>query len=76
MKVKKLRKKLSLNKETVTHLQTHQLKAIKGGACTCANTGCNTNIFIGCGGVTDCGCRPTLAITCFCETILPFTDCC
>jgi natural product precursor len=39
MKTLKIRKKLTLNKETVTKLEGDELKKVKGGNCTC-ETGC------------------------------------
>lgn len=89
MKKRKINKKLSLNKRTVSHLDPGQLKGVKGGEftdyCTIVCTGPETQCPIECGpfnqetavcGTYDqtCGCM-TGVVTCGDFTCDPHPNC-
>jgi hypothetical protein len=77
MKTKKLQKKLGLNKETVVHLNNDILKRVRGGVCTCQETGCATALK--CQPFTACNNCETLQDTCYTDCggcITLFTLCC
>ena len=70
MKIKKVTRKLGLKKETVSNLNTGTMGKVKGGACTCIHTGCQTYITM-CPPRTEASCDftigcPTFDVTCFC----------
>ncbi len=62
MKIKKLDKKLMLKKETVTNLNSREMKSLKGGVSE--ETYCLTDCRTRCGFETDCRC--TILRTCEC----------
>jgi hypothetical protein len=69
MRTKSLSKKLQLNKKTIAQLNANEQKFLKGGACTCLNTGCATYIWQQCGKFTDCACETLADPECF-ETFI------
>jgi len=63
MKTKTFNKRLQLNKQTIASLKTIDMGKLKGGACTCMNTGCRTWIW------QECNPSATYLVQCDSQTI-------
>lgn len=71
MKTKKLTQKLVLNKSTVSNLESHEERAIKGGY---LNTAIDETCYTWCGVcLTRASCIATCDYSCYCNTINHYT---
>ena len=67
MKPKKLNQKLTLNKTTVSNLESHEESAIRGGY---FNTNLDATCYTWCGAcLTRASCVATCDYSCYCDTI-------